>query len=426
MKNLYFIVFIVSMLLMPSCATIFLGSKQYVQLYSEPSGAEVYLNGEKTNLATPCKILVERKVPASVYNRKNEQVYSFKKENYQDAVYHDKSSFHWLAGVDFLYYVVPGLIDVAVGSHLKYQNEVYVYLNPITGKVDTVFKKEIVYVPTETGESSYVFQKQSDVDQNIPVSPSQRDMRFALIIGNEDYSSHQVEMGGEINVDFARNDASAFKEYALNVLGIPELNITFLLDATTGQMNQAVSKANKIIKNTGGKAEYFIYYAGHGLPDELTKEAYLMPVDVSGKNANEGIALKSLYERVTEFPSKRVTVFIDACFSGGARNQGLLAARGVKIIPKETPVGGSLVVFSASSDEQSSLPYKDKKHGMFTYFLLKKLKETGGNVTYNDLSEYVIQNVSLQSVLINDKEQNPKVNTSTKSNHDWMSWKINE
>jgi len=63
---------------------------------------------------------------------------------------------------------------------------------------------------------------------------------------------------------------------------------------------------------------------------------------------------------------------------------------------------------------------------MFTYFLLKKLKETGGNVTYNDLSEYVIQNVSLQSVLINDKEQNPKVNTSTKSNHDWMSWKINE
>lgn len=426
MRIVYRILIIVVFFTLSSCATIFLGSKQYVQLFSEPPGAEVYLNGEKTNLATPCKVLVKRKVPATMNNRQNEQVYLFKMQNYQDAVYHDKSTFHWLAGVDFLYYIVPGLIDVAVGSHLKYQNEVYVHLNQLSGKVDTVYKKEIVYVSADTKGKEYVFMKNSDVDNDIPVTPAQNGMRFALIIGNEDYSSHQIEIGGEINVDYARNDASAFKNYAINILGIPEINIIFLLDATTGQMNQAISKANKIIKNTQGEAEFFVYYAGHGLPDEQTKEPYLMPVDVSGKNAIEGISLKNLYGRLSEYPSKRITVFIDACFSGGARNQGLLAARGVKIVPKEEAIAENMVVFSSSSGEQSSLPYKEKQHGMFTYFLLKKLKETSGNIKYIELSDYLNKNISLQSVLINDKEQNPKLNCSEKSNHDLMNWKINE
>ncbi|HEY9123821.1 MAG TPA: caspase family protein, partial [Bacteroidales bacterium] len=146
--------------------------------------------------------------------------------------------------------------------------------------------------------------------------------------------------------------------------------------------------------------------------DEVTKEPYLMPVDVSGKNAADGIKLKDMYDKLTEFPSKRITVFIDACFSGGARNQGLLAARGVKVKAKEAVNNGNIIVFSASSGEQSSLPYKAKEHGFFTYFLLKKLKETQGNVNYSELSAYLKKNVSLQSVLLNDKEQTPQVNVS--------------
>ena len=231
-------------------------------------------------------------------------------------------------------------------------------------------------------------------------------------------------MTSEINVDFARNDACAFKEYALNTLGIPEKNIIFLLDATTGQINQSISKLNLIIKNTQGNGDVFVYYAGHGLPDEATKEAYLMPVDLDGKNARDGIKLKDLYSRLTEFPSKKVTVFIDACFSGGARNQGLLAARGVKIQPKEIPLNGKLVVFAASSGNQSSLPYKEKQHGFFTYYLLKKLQESKGDISYNELSKYLKENVSLQSVIINNKEQSPQVNVSNSVGNEWENFTL--
>ncbi|ALO15232.1 putative protein containing caspase domain protein [Salinivirga cyanobacteriivorans] len=272
---------------------------------------------------------------------------------------------------------------------------------------------------------NYKFQKLSSVDQNIPRSASQKHNRFALIIGNEDYSSHQKDLAEEVNVAYARNDASAFKLYAQNLLGIPEQNITFLLDATTGQMNQAIAKLKLILKNTNGNADVFVYYAGHGLPDDKTKAPYLMPVDVSGKNPELGISLQGLYTTLAEFPSEKVTVFIDACFSGGARNQGLLAARGVKIKPRKNTLRGNIVSFTASSGNQSSLPYHDEQHGFFTFYLLKKFQESKGDITYGALSDYLKKTVALKSILINEKEQTPQTNVSIGIVDEWETWKLN-
>ncbi len=427
-KNLLFSLLL--LILVTGCATIFSGSKQTIRFNTNPPGSEIFVNGRNTYQKTPAEISLPRRVPASSENTKNQYVYTFKQEGYEDGKTYDNAETNNLVWLNFLFiYSAPLTIplDFATGAARKYDSEVYINMSKKAGKTDTVFQKQIVYVPTGGAKPEYVFERKSDVDQNIPITPNQFPNRFALIIGNEDYSSHQVDIGGEINVAYARNDASAVKEYCIKTMGVPEENVIFLLDATTGQMNQAISKANKLIKATQGKATFFVYYAGHGLPDEVTKEAYLMPVDVSGKNANEGILLKNFYEKLTEFPSERLTVFIDACFSGGARNQGLLAARGVKINPKvdaDNAIKGNLVVFSASSGEQSSLPYKAQHHGIFTYYLLKKLKETGGNVTYAELSEYVTDKVSLQSLLINDKEQNPKINVSTNSQEVWRTWTI--
>jgi len=282
-------------------------------------------------------------------------------------------------------------------------------------------------LPTSTSTSNdrkYSFNHKSDVDNNIPDLHLNNPYRFALIIGNEDYASQQSELASEINVEYARNDACAFKEYAVKVLGIPNENIKFLLDATTGKMNQALDWINKLAKNSTGNAEIYFYYAGHGLPDEINKEPYLIPVDVSGNNIADGIKLTNVYKKLTEFQSKRVTIFLDACFSGGARSQSLVAARGVKVKPKEELLNGNLVVFTASSGEQSSLAYKDKEHGLFTYYLLQKMKESNANVTYKELSDYLFQQIGLRSVLINNKEQNPQTNVSSNIQEQWQSWKL--
>jgi archaellum component FlaG (FlaF/FlaG flagellin family) len=87
----------------------------------------------------------------------------------------------------------------------------------------------------------------SDVDRNIPYVEASNPHRYALIIGNEDYATHQVGIQTESNVAFARNDARSFKSYCERTLGVPAANIDFITDATAARTKQALDKLYKLI-----------------------------------------------------------------------------------------------------------------------------------------------------------------------------------
>lgn len=264
----------------------------------------------------------------------------------------------------------------------------------------------------------------SDVDRNIPYVEARNPHRYALIIGNEDYATHQVGIQTESNVAFARNDAKSFKLYCERTLGVPAANIDFITDATAARTKQALNKLYNLIQAEEGQAEVLVYYAGHGLPLESTKVPFLIPVDVSGADPSMGISLPEMYSRLGQFPSKRVVVFLDACFSGGSRGTQLLAMRGVRIKAEDAQVAGNLMVFSASSGEESALPWAEKQHGFFTYHLLKKLQETQGNVTYQSLAEYLRKEVRLQALKVSGKDQNPQLLVSPDLSLEWNQWTV--
>ena len=261
----------------------------------------------------------------------------------------------------------------------------------------------------------------SGVDKNIPFNTRKYPNRVALVIGNEDYSG---SLNAEINVTYARNDAQVFSEYSINTLGVEEKNLYLVLDATAGEMHRNIDLVAKITEKMGPEAELIFYYAGHGFPDEVTKVPYLIPVDVNATNLEAAIKLSEVYEKFGYCGARRVTVFLDACFSGGGRNQGLMAARSVKQKSKEETVRGNTVVFTASSGEQSSLPYDKELHGMFTYFLLKKIQETKGALTYRELAGYLKSNVSLESLRVNGKGQDPEVIVSSSVFDAWKQWRL--
>lgn len=260
---------------------------------------------------------------------------------------------------------------------------------------------------------------QSDVDVNIPITNIQNKKTFALLIGNEDYSSFQMDLNTDMNVEFASVDAKTFKKYLTNTLGVPNENITLLINATAGQMRQSVARLSAIAEAYEGEAELMFYYAGHGLPKEDTDEPYLIPVDVSSSNLDYALKLEDVFNKLTEHETERVTVFLDACFSGGARNQGLVAARGVRIKPKSPFVLGNLVVFSASSEDQTAHPYREKAHGIFTYYLLKGLQVSNGEMSYGELEDFIRTNVMRKSVLVNNKVQIPVVKVSPIFEYTW-------
>jgi hypothetical protein len=282
-------------------------------------------------------------------------------------------------------------------------------------------EKLVVQGKVEEAKKIEVGSLTSTVDKNIPFNPLKNENRFALIIGNENYSGN---LNAEINVPYAINDATIFKQYAVNTMGVPENNVYLSMNTTAGEMHRLIDLVAKLLEKVGPKSELIFYYAGHGLPDESTKVPYLIPVDVDGSNLTAAIKLSDVCSKFGNSGASKITVFLDACFSGGGRNQGLITARGVRMVPKEELITGNMVVFSASSGEQSALPFIREKHGLFTYFLLKNLQETSGNITYEQLAESIRQGVSISALRENGKEQDPVVNISPTVSDKWKTWKI--
>ena len=246
----------------------------------------------------------------------------------------------------------------------------------------------------------------SDVDQNIPEAPVTNTNTFAIIIANESYQE-------ETPVQYALNDGHTFKEYCQKVLGLPEDNIHYRENATLNNMLAEVDWIAKVAKAYNGEANLIVYYAGHGIPDEASGSSYLLPVDGIGNNLRTGYSLAELYKTLGALPARSVTVFMDACFSGAKRGEGMLAsARGVAIKAKPEAPKGNMVVFSAAQGDETAYPYEDKGHGLFTYFLLKKLQETKGQVSLGELAQYVQQQVSRRSIVTNGKSQTPCVTPS--------------
>ena len=271
--------------------------------------------------------------------------------------------------------------------------------------------REIAQTSTQSAPAtkSGTITFKSDVDENIPLVKRANDNTVALIIANENYQFVAP-------VASALHDGEVFAEYCEKTLGIPKTRIRRYSDASLGVVQRAMADLRNMVgalNASNNDVNVIVYYAGHGMPDEATKDAFLLPVDGDAQISETCFALSRLYKELDEMNATNVMVFLDACFSGAQRGEGMLmAARGVALKPKETQPQGNMFVLSATSGQETAMPYKAKNHGMFTYFLLKKLQESKGNATLRELSDYVIKNVREQSNAVNKKPQTPTLNAS--------------
>lgn len=260
--------------------------------------------------------------------------------------------------------------------------------------------------------------KAQTVDTKIAVNSQTDDKTFVVIVSNENYKHEE-------SVPFARNDGEVFKVYCQKTLGIPEDHIRFAPDATLGEMNFAIYWLGNMLKAFDGEGKAIVYYSGHGMPDESGKEAYLLPVDGFSQSTEGALSTKSLYKKLGEMNSKHIVVFLDACFSGAKRDGKMLASsRGVAIKAKTDPVSDNTVVFSAAQGDETAYPFKSQRHGLFTYYILDKMQQSGGSTTLGELSDYVTLNVKRKAVVENNgKSQTPTVIASS-NNNGWRDWQF--
>lgn len=305
--------------------------------------------------------------------------------------------------------------------HIKERYGKYAEDTTITLKLNQALASERIDVKAveHTQKEIQIVSLTSAVDKNIPVSTTKSPNTFAVVIANENYSFVS-------KVPYALNDGCIFYEYCKKALGIPEENIRYVPDVTLNGIRGALRWLQGI-QSTYSDEHIIVYYAGHGIPDESSKNAYLLPTDGYGSDVTTGYSVNNLYTALTKNPSKSVTIFMDACFSGAKRDGDMLvAARGVAIKVNNNVPKGNMVVFSAATADQTAHPYDQEEHGLFTYFLLKKLQETKGDVSYSDLGDYIRTEVGKKSSVLG-KLQTPTVTVSpTIDDSTWPTWKLKE
>lgn len=258
----------------------------------------------------------------------------------------------------------------------------------------------------------------SDIDINIPSNSSNNNKTFALIFANENYRE-------EVPVAYAKNDGASVEKYFTQTLGIPQKNVHFVTDATKNDMIREIDWLKNIASVYDDDINILVYYAGHGVPDESNGNTCLVPIDGVGSNPKTLYQLSEFYKEIGAINTASTVIFMDACFSGAIRGNGMLAsARGIALRAKDETPKESMIVLTAAQGDETAWPYEEKGHGLFTYFLLKKLQDSKGNATIGELADYVKDQVGKHSIVVNSKRQTPTVNVSPKMTGVWSNLKL--
>lgn len=302
------------------------------------------------------------------------------------------------------------------------------WLAGISPAIDIDKSEEISKSTTNSIELSTAY---SEVDVNLPISETINKRTVALIIGNENYSKNNN--GGVADVPYAINDARKFSEYCKKTLGLEERNVILLTNATKAQIEHGIDRVRAIASGIGASnTNILFFYSGHGVPDENVNSAksYLLPIDVNGSKTKYCISQDELIEAFKGIGAKSTTIFLDACFSGYAKSTNDMAmvnandgTRAVVIKAQPAAPKGNMIIFSSASENQKSWPLKEKKHGLFTYYLLKKLQDTHGEATLGELSKYITEEVSKTSAYF-DMQQVPVVKVSSELTQTWKNLKL--
>jgi formylglycine-generating enzyme required for sulfatase activity len=216
--------------------------------------------------------------------------------------------------------------------------------------------------------------------------PRKNRRSFAVIIGNKNYK------GRVPSVDFAHNDADAFRGFVIDVLGYDPENIIDLRDASKAQLETAFGNREthegKLWRyiSPKGKSDVVVFYSGHGVPGLKDKRGYILPVDADAETPEiNGYPVDTLLANLGKLKTKAMTVYLDACFSGDSQGGRLVrSTSGITISPKLPNSSSSMTIITAAQGDQVASWDLKAKHGMFTKHLLDALRGEADKAEYGN------------------------------------------
>lgn len=251
----------------------------------------------------------------------------------------------------------------------------------------------------------------SDVDELPAIKAKPNKNSYAIVIGIESYRQKLPK------ADYAVADAKTMTEYLTKAMGYPEENVVTLTNEHAAKSDFEKYFEKWLWNNVEKDSSVFIYYSGHGAPNPKSGDAYLVPYDGDPAFIDEtGYSLKRMYAALGKLPAKEVIVALDSCFSGaGGRSVIAKGSRPLVMnLQSNVVLPKNMTVLSASSGDQTSSTYDEKGHGLFTYFMLKGIKNedvtrADGSLKIDDLYSYVKPQVERIARKQYNNEQTPQL-----------------
>ena len=251
----------------------------------------------------------------------------------------------------------------------------------------------------------------SDVDKLPLVKAKTNRNAYAVVIGIEQYRQKLP------NADFALHDAKIVTDYLTKVMGYPEENVVTLTNDHATYVDLVKYFEKWLPNNIQQNDSVFIYYSGHGAPNPKTGDAYLVPYDGDPSFIDQtGYSLNRMYDSLGKLPAKQIIVALDSCFSGAGGRSVLAEGSRPLVMNLRTfaVLSKNMTIITAASGDQISSTYKDKGHGLFTYFMLKGIKDGNGtrqdgSININDLFNYVKPQVERVARKQYNNEQMPQL-----------------
>lgn len=244
-------------------------------------------------------------------------------------------------------------------------------------------------------------------------APPPPSTQWAVIIGVGGYESTAVP-----KLRYPVADADAVYQTLIASGGFKKENILLLTDKTERKptlRNIKWALGTFLARSAHKNDLVVIYFAGHGASevdqrgverDGLSK--YLVPVDADPDDLySTALPMDEMQNVLARIEAERVTVFLDACYSGaaGGRTFASTKTRTVNVddifLERLTRSKGRAIV-TASRPSELSVELPELGHGIFTYYLVRGLQgyadlNRDGIVSLQELYEYLTQEVSRKS-----------------------------
>jgi len=224
----------------------------------------------------------------------------------------------------------------------------------------------------------------------------------ALVIGNNKYRNLTA-------LKTAINDAEAVATLLRRDYGF---NVKMITNATRSNI---LGELNKMRARLEHDDNLLIYYAGHGILDEIAEQGYWLPVDAEDGNPSQWISVSDITTMLRAIRAKHVMVVADSCYSGtlvrsGARQPPTSLGKRAwikRMLSKRTRValvsGGLEPVIDGGGGG---------KHSVFANAFIAALSENAGVIEGQSLFDHIKRPVVLNA------DQTPQFSDIRRTGHD--------